>query len=221
MLTACWSVKGGSGTTVIAAAMALALANAGRSVVAADFCGDLAAAIGVPEPTGAGLLDWLDAGPSVPTDALGRLAHTNAHGITMVGAGSWQSGVGAHDHDAGVRLAGALRTLQASGPVIADCGRVEGAAMRAFIATADRSLLVLRPCYLALRRAVKAPRPTAVVLVTEPGRTLRKGDVVDALGVPIAAQIAWDADIAHAVDTGLMANRMPRRLAGVLREVAA
>lgn len=221
MLTACWSVKGGSGTTVVAAALTLAMANAGRAVVAADFGGDLAAAIGVAEPLGPGLLDWLDAGPSVPADALGRIAHTNGYGITVVGPGSWQSGIGAHDHEAGGRLARDLRALRANGPVVADCGRAEGTAMRAFIGAADRSLLVLRPCYLSLRRAMLAPRPTAVVLVTEPGRRLGRGDVTDALGVPIAAEIAWDSAIAHAVDTGLVANRMPRRLASALREVAA
>ena len=116
----------------------------------------------------------------------------------------------------------ALRALRSGGPVVADCGRVESTAMRAFVNAADRSLLVLRPCYLSLRRAVAAPRPTAVVLVHEPvARAARARDVADALGVPIAAEIAWDGSIAEAVDMGLLTSKMPRRLASALREVAA
>jgi hypothetical protein len=207
---------------VVAAALTLALARAGRPVVAADFAGDLATALGVPEVTGPGLRDWLDAGEGVPVDALGRLARTSSHGITLIGEGAWQSGVGAHDHAAGRRLVAALRDLRAGGPVVADCGRVEATALRSFVGAADRSLLVLRPCYLSLRRAVAAPRPTAVVIVHEPvSRKLRARDVSDALGVPVAAEIGWDGSIAEAVDTGLLAARVPKRLVSALREVAA
>src|SRR5437588_715537 len=73
MFVACWSVKGGSGTTVISAALALSLAAAGHDVLLADLAGDLPAALGIPEPDGPGLADWLGAGPDVPGDALGRL----------------------------------------------------------------------------------------------------------------------------------------------------
>jgi hypothetical protein len=118
-------------------------------------------------------------------------------------------------------LARALRTVRAGGPVIADCGRLDSPASPAFVEEADRSLLVLRPCYLALRRAVSAPRPTAVVLITEPERSLCLRDVEDVLGVPVVAQIAWEAAIARAVDSGLLSGRLPRRLVNAMREVAA
>src|SRR2546421_8035594 len=39
-------------------------------------------------------------------------------------------------------------------PVIVDCGRAERGAALAVAAAADASLLVVRPCYLALRRAL-------------------------------------------------------------------
>ncbi len=55
----CWSTKGGSGTTVIAAALALSRANSGTSVRLVDACGDLPAALGIAEPSGPGLTDWL------------------------------------------------------------------------------------------------------------------------------------------------------------------
>ncbi len=220
MLTACWSVKGGSGTTVVAAVLALGAARAGRAVVAADFAGDLAAVLGLPEPAGHGLLDWLDAGPDVPADALERIAHDTECGVTLVARGAHVAPT-PRDGDAGRRLAAALRCVRSGGPVIADCGRVDSPAAAAFVEAADRSLLVMRPCYLALRRAFEAPRPTAVVLITEPERALAGRDVEDVLGVPVATEIAWEPSIARAVDSGLLRARMPRRLAHAMRAVAA
>ena len=41
------------------------------------------------------------------------------------------------------------------------------------------------------------------------------------IGVPVAAEIGWDGSIAEAVDTGLLAARVPKRLVSALREVAA
>ena len=54
-LNVCWSAKGGSGTTVVAAA--LALGSAVDSLLV-DVDGELPAALGVPEPCGQGLSDW-------------------------------------------------------------------------------------------------------------------------------------------------------------------
>ena len=218
MLTACWSVKGGSGTTVVTAGLLLATASAGRHVVGADFGGDLALALGLPEPAGPGLLDWLAAGADVPKDALGRIAHDTSHGITLLPRGNAATRA---EGDAGRRLAKSIRTVRAGGPVIADCGRVDSAAVEAFVAAADRSLLVLRPCYLALQRANVAPRPTAVVLVGEPQRRLTGRDVEAILGVPVLAEIAWHPQIAHAVDEGLLRKPLPRQLAQAMRAVAA
>ena len=221
MLTACWSVKGGSGTTVVAATLALGLLGVGRPVVAADFAGDLPVALGVAEPSGPGLLDWLGAGPHVPDDALGRLAHLQENGLTIIARGdSHAAPVVPPDADTGRRLADALRAVRGGSPVIADCGRSESSAMRSFIAAADRSFLVLRPCYLALRRAVAAPRPTAVVLITEPDRSLSSGDIEDVLGVPVATEIALDPAVARAVDAGLLGARLPRHFTRAMRAVA-
>lgn len=221
MLTACWSVKGGSGTTAVAASLTIALAGAGRPVVAADFAGDLAVAIGLPDPPGPGVRNWLDAGSDVPADGLERIAATGERGITFVPRGDWVTGRGSDDCDAAVRLADGLRALTPGAPVIADAGVVDSPGMRAFVAAADRSLLVVRSCYLGLRRAVAAPRPTAVVVVREPGRSLSPRDIGDSLGVPVAAVIEWDPAVAYALDTGLLRTRLPRRVTQQLRRVAA
>jgi MinD-like ATPase involved in chromosome partitioning or flagellar assembly len=220
VLTACWSVKGGTGTTVVAASLVLAAVAADRPVVAADFAGDLALTLGLTEPKGSGLLDWLAAGPDVPRDALARIAHSASDGMTLLtrGDGSLSNA----DAEAGRRLAAAIRSMRAGGPVIADCGRVDSPALAAFVDSADRSLLVLRNCYVALQRAVRAAqRPTAVVLVTEWARSLRAADVEDVLGVPVVTEIRWEPAVARAVDSGLMRTRLPKNLMHAMREVAA
>jgi MinD-like ATPase involved in chromosome partitioning or flagellar assembly len=221
VLTACWSVKGGSGTTVVAASLVLTLASSGRPVVAADFAGDLPLVLGGVEPAGQGISDWLRAGPEVPGDALARLAHATAEGITLLAQGREHDAINAVGADAGARLAQALRAFRVGSPVVADCGVARSAAVAAFIEHADRSLLVLRPCYLALSRAVKAPRPTAVVMVTERRRALSVRDVEDVLGVPVVTEIAWEPEIASAVDGGLLSRGLPRRLTDAMRVVAA
>src|SRR5262245_12494580 len=54
-LNVCWSAKGGSGTTVVAAALALGSA---AEALLVDVDGELPAVLGVPEPVGQGLSDW-------------------------------------------------------------------------------------------------------------------------------------------------------------------
>jgi hypothetical protein len=105
--------------------------------------------------------------------------------------------------------------------VIADCGANPEGTAQLVAAGATRSVLVTRPCYLALRRALAAPiRPSEVVLLTEPGRSLTRRDVEDALGAPVVAEVAVDPQVARAVDAGLLATRLPRGLAKELARAA-
>ena len=56
----CWSVKGGSGTTVVSAALAFALSSKHAcDVRIIDMAGDTPAAIGMAQPTGPGIAEWL------------------------------------------------------------------------------------------------------------------------------------------------------------------
>jgi hypothetical protein len=83
---------------------------------------------------------------------------------------------------------------------------------------AEHSLLVTRPCFIALRRAQQlVVRPTGIVLVDEPGRALTSSDVEHALGVPVVAEVRLDPAVARAVDAGLMVARLPRSLVASLR----
>ena len=105
--------------------------------------------------------------------------------------------------------------------VVADCGVLATGAAQAVAAAASASLLVVRPCYVALRRALAAPlRPSGVVLVSEPGRALGRRDVEDVLGVPVRAEIDVEPAVARAVDAGLLSSRLPRSLERALRNAA-
>jgi MinD-like ATPase involved in chromosome partitioning or flagellar assembly len=214
VLIACWSAKGGAGTTVVAASLAVLAARAAPGALLADLAGDLPAALGLPEPDGPGIAGWLAAGADVPVDALSRLEVAAGHGVGLLprGADSLQPGRG--DVLAAL-LAADLR------PVIADCGADPAGAALAIAAAADRSVLVTRPCYLALRRALRAPlRPTEIVLVNEPGRALARADVESVLGAPVTAELTVDPVVARAVDAGLLAARLPRSLERGLRRAA-
>jgi len=72
--------------------------------------------------------------------------------------------------------------------------------------------LVVRNCYVSLRRALLAPPTTAgVVLVMEPGRSLGRRDVAEVVGVPIVAEVEVAASVARYIDAGLLVSaRRPR-----------
>ncbi|HWC11898.1 MAG TPA: hypothetical protein VG455_11815 [Acidimicrobiales bacterium] len=219
MLIACWSPKGGSGTTVVSAGLALVLASTGPTLLA-DLAGDVPAALGRAEPDGPGLADWLAAGTAVPDAALARLAvEVGPHLRVLPRGGTDADGAEAAESARASALAAALAADRRS--VVADCGRAAAGPGLALAAGASVSLLVLRPCYLALRRAQRAPiRPSGVILIAEPGRSLTRRDVEDVLDVPVRAEVPYDAAVARAVDAGLLATRVPRNLERSLRRAA-
>ncbi len=56
MVTLCWAAKGGSGTTVVAAALAL---SSPRPSLLVDLDGEIPAVLGLPEPDRPGVSEWL------------------------------------------------------------------------------------------------------------------------------------------------------------------
>ena len=225
--TMCWAAKGGSGTSVVTAALALSLP---RPTVVVDLAGDLPAVFGLPEPGGPGVHDWLVS--DAPAEQLHDLTIGVCDDVTLVPAGDGHhragigigigigvssgvsSGVGGHRWD---ELLSAL--VSDEHRVVIDAGT--GVPPGALHDLVDRSLLVTRACYLALRRAVAAPtRPSAVVLVSEPGRALRAIDVETALGAPVISTVGLDPAVARAVDAGLLAARLPRIIQRDLRGAA-
>ncbi len=217
MLCSCWAAKGGVGTTVVAVSLAASwAAQSPGGAVLVDLAGDAPAALGVPEPTGPGLAEWLKAGDDVPADAIARLEVEAGPGLTLIPRGS-----GPLDHPE--RAEGLAAWLAAdSRPVVVDCGVLPGPATATVLAgSATHSLLVTRACYLALRRIVAIPtRPSGVILVREPGRALGRAEVEQVVGAPVRAEISVEPAVARAVDAGMLATRLPRALARALRGAA-
>ncbi|MCB0980286.1 MAG: hypothetical protein H6513_09270 [Acidimicrobiaceae bacterium] len=216
MLILC-SAKGGSGTTVVAATLALLHAQHGPCLLV-DLAGDLPAALGLSEPSGPGVFDWL-ASPVADGHALLRLADGVSDGLRLIHRGSPAAIAAARDVPA-ARWAALAAGLHATGAeVVVDAGT--GAPPPALRAAAAQTLLVTRACYLSLRRAAAQQiGPTGAVLVHEPGRALRRSDVEHALGVPIVAEVPWDPAIARSVDSGMLAARLPSSLSRTLRAAA-
>ena len=201
MLTVCYSPKGGQGCTTVTAA--LALAQRGSRLI--DTTGDLPALLGIPEPSGPGIGDLLAADRALAIAGLERLAASSGP-VPLINAGSMPvDGVPEH------RWAELAAILTADpGAWFLDAGTLPAAAC----AAADRKLLVVRNCYLALRRAVAHPvRPDGVVLVIEPDRALSSADIEAVLTVAVVARVSIDPTAARTIDAGLFAARMPRGLA--------
>jgi hypothetical protein len=196
-LTVCWSAKGGSGTTVVAAALAL---GSSADSLLIDLDGELPAALGVPEPSGQGLSDWFasDAAERSVLELATKVAGTTRlvpRGPSAIPSDSarWP----------------ALRKFLTTAPfdVIVDAGC--GAPPPDLRAEHTRGLLVTRPCYLSLLRASRLPRPDGIVLVAEHGRSLTAADVARSIGAPVVACVDIDPAVARAVDAGLLAARLP------------
>lgn len=221
MLTLCWSAKGGSGTTVVAAGIALA---ASTPTLLVDLAGGLPVVLGLPEPAGPGVTDWLAANAAPARLPSLELALTGSVRLLPVGHGGRPDdppsdadraeAVAARWRQLAERLAGERRL------VVVDAGThpLPAALGRA----ASRSLLVTRNCFLGLHAAVTHPaRPTGAVLVEEPGRKLDAIDVEHSLGVPVEAVVLVDPAVARAVDAGLLLARLPTTLRRALGPLSA
>jgi len=81
------------------------------------------------------------------------------------------------------------------------------------LAQAQRSTLVTRSCFVALRRTAAFEQPSDVVAIFEKGRALSRGDIERAVNAPVVSAIRWDPAVARAVDVGVTATQLPRSLA--------
>jgi len=208
MLKICWAAKGGSGTTVFAAAKALATPS---PTLVVDLAGDVPAVLGLPDLEGPGIHDWF--GSESPAERLSLLEHRVTDHVAVITSGRRGTEPGQRWYE----LAAHLRTEQRH--VVVDAGT--GRPPDALVAAAGESLLVTRACYLALRRAVETGvTPTGIVLVDEPGRSLRAADVEASLGAPVVSTSLLDPAIARAADAGLLASRLPGGWRRQLRRAA-
>lgn len=221
MVTVCWSVKGGSGTTVVAATLALLRRRRGTAgCLLVDLAGDAPAALGLEEPeNGQGVRDWLRAWPLGP-EALSSLEVPVDPRLSLLPAGGRPPASAPRER----WVALAERLVADPRDVIVDLGSSApplGSGRAVVLSQASVSLLVLRPCYLAVRLALISPvRPTGIVLVTEENRSLGRADIESALCVPVVAEVALDSAVARAVDAGLLNTRVPRALERAMRHAA-
>ena len=218
MVTLCWAAKGGSGTTVVTAALALGLR---RHSLLVDLDGDLPAVLGLAESDRPGIDDWLRS--AAPADHLGELVvDVDASTSLLTRRRSLDEHArGPTDEGRWGEFALWLRRQHDDGiEVFVDGGTATP--HEAMVAAADQVLLVTRPCYLSLRRATRSKvRPTGVILVEEPGASIKSRAVERCLGAPVVARVSVDPAIARAVNSGLLAARLPWVIGRELRGVAA
>jgi MinD superfamily P-loop ATPase len=200
----CWSVKGGSGTTVVAAMLATALARSVPTTLI-DSTGDQAAVFGI-EPPAMGFRQWLDAGPQVQGDALSRLTVPIAVNLDLIGAGS--------STDMRSARCRPIESADLKGSmVVVDAGTVGSSndVTASIVAQSRTSLMVVRPCYLAAKRAsINTIRVDGLIVIEEVGRSLSGRDIADVTGAPVVATLPWDSSIARVIDAGRLGKRLPR-----------
>lgn len=110
----------------------------------------------------------------------------------------------------------------------AECAPEMSATHVVYVGDAARSaedatrILVIRPCYLALRAAVSddlTAEADGYVLFDEPSRALGASDVSNVLGLPCLATVPVTGTTSRTIDAGVLAMRMPASLAAAATSV--
>lgn len=213
MIITCWSPKAGSGTSVVAATLAGIAARSGRRTLLVDFGGDSAAILGLPTPA-LGLGDVVDGdGGNSPLEFAMNvgddfdLVAPGLRPLPSLQVRRWDRVVG---HLVQVSSSGTLVIVDTGCETYPDWLRD----------VSDRVLLVIRPCYVALRRAVEHHRSSdpgdGIIVVSENDRALTSRDVSLVVNRPVVAEVPVHHEIARRVDSGLLNSRIPERLVGAL-----
>lgn len=199
------ATKGGQGVTTIATTLALLTARTQHTLLI-DTAGDIAPMLALPEPDHPGLGDYLHD----PTITLTNITTCVDHDLDLITPGDRPTIFDAHTYGL---LVGGLGRYDT---VIIDTATHAPA----WDVLADHTILVIRPDYLALRRALQLPRrPDDLIVVVEPGRALSVDDIEAALGQPVTATIPLDPAIARINDAGLFATRLPRTITRAIHQL--
>ncbi len=190
MLITLYSAKGGQGTSVTAAALALEIAKSSTTNLYDMADGDLAPILGIPSNAD---------GVSEVTPAL---TLTTLH-----------QDLSPNNHADSVIFGSDVRVV--------DAGLIPNHAARHVLDESDHRLLVIRGCYLALRKATASDiKPTGIILISEPQRSLGLRDIEDVLGVPVIGTIPFAPAVSRTVDAGLFPMRMPPSMQVPIKNIA-
>ena len=249
MIYSCWSLKGGTGTTSLAAALALNLAREKQTeVLLVDLAGDIPAVLGIQSSIPVGIGDWLSVEENLEVDSLKHLEYEVISGLQLLARGraplatlsqvltpdalvaeiAFQTSI--YSADFIKHLATETRT------VIVDCGNLWDESLnvrnqadcqqpdllfrREVASKADISWVFTRSCYLSLRRmAGFYLHPDGLVFLKEAGRSLSKQDITEIIGTPVAFGVSIEPSVMTAIDSGLLSVRLPRRLERMLASV--
>lgn len=211
MNTIFMSSKGGNCTTITAAAHALLTAATRGKTLLIDLCGDIPAALGIAEPSGPGINDWLGEDLAARGDALVLLGTPVTDTLMAIHRGSQF----VQGQPRWTDLAEVCRSLGVNVIIDAGTGYIPEDLRRGF----DCVAMVTRQCYLSLRRATALERPTGVYVIHEPDRALTTNDVAHVLGVPLLGEIPHNPAISRAVDAGLLPSRVEQLFSGLLAGV--
>ena len=212
MFTILSSPKGGTGTSVVAASLAIVSSSSSPTLLV-DLAGDQAAILGLPQPP-IGLSDWANGMTYRDFDEIVSLCHDNLY-LAPTGTFDFET-LNANAWD---KLLRALSLKHSEGcNIIVDLGRADiPLALRKIV---DTCYLVTRPCYLALRRAVDLETAfSGVIVVNEPDRVLTSRDVESVLKLKCVAEIPYTSEISRRVDSGLLKSRLPMALQSVLSQL--
>jgi len=212
MFTILSSPKGGTGTSVVAASLAIVSSSSSPTLLV-DLAGDQAAILGLPQPP-IGLSDWANGMTYREFDEIISLCHDNLY-LAPTGTFDFET-LNANAWD---KLLRALSLKHSEGHnIIVDLGRADiPLALRKIVNTC---YLVTRPCYLALRRAVDLETAfSGVIVVNEPDRVLTSRDVESVLKLKCVAEIPYTSEISRRVDSGLLKSRLPMALQSVLSQL--
>ena len=217
-----WSVKGGSGTSTVSASVAIRLADNDREVVLVDLAGDQPALLGViadGNADTAGISDWMVS--DMDCGSLDALAEELVPGLRLLRQGTRSVadlGDTPADDSRRRRLITAVEALAHPDRVVVVDAGLDPHEHRSAVPAVP--VCIIRNCYLALRRAQCLPGPyDRIVVVEEPQRALSVRNVADALGADKIESIAWDQQIARAVDAGTIVSMLPPPLTSGLDTV--
>lgn len=220
MLVGFWAPKGGSGVSVVAATAAILVSRRGP-VTLVDLAGDADAVFGLAIDPVTGVRDWLALGADAAAASLDRIEVAATPTITVLPRGGSSLAAGAADVTSAVpTLLAALR--RRGHPVVVDLGTASDPVARELAEGLDALACCVRPCYLALRRAIAHPltaRSAGVVVIGEAGRALGTREISSVLEVSVLATVAARPAVARAVDAGMLAARVPEVLARPLHRV--